>query len=327
VYWHEGKAYVVGKPGNEYQVNVRSRGEEVLAVVSVDGVNVVTGETAAAQQSGYLLSPGRSMEIRGWRKSLESIAAFYFTELPDSYAARTGRPENVGVIGVATDGEELSNGLAGRHGGNLDTLGRMADLIEDASPIRLGTEGRYKGVHFAVIGRIQLRYAAGVWNEWHILFDDMRGGWLSDANGEYLISFLQPPGAALPEFATLMPNDELTLAGQDFVVTDLEEAMCISGQGELPFAFGAGYPAQLADLRTTDESAAAFASRLSGADLRPPLLRASVVRPVCLFSSLFLTDWASRSPVTLILTVARLILSNPVSSQIRASASPPASSY
>jgi amidase len=26
----------------------------------------------------------------------------------------------VGVVGVATDGEELSNGLAGRHGGNLD---------------------------------------------------------------------------------------------------------------------------------------------------------------------------------------------------------------
>ncbi len=101
VYWHDGKAYVVGRPGNEYQVNLRSRGEEVLAVVSVDGVNVVTGETAAAQQSGYVLSPGRSMDIRGWRKSLESVAAFYFTSLPDSYAARTGRPENVGVIGVA----------------------------------------------------------------------------------------------------------------------------------------------------------------------------------------------------------------------------------
>ena len=101
VYWHDGKAYVVGRPGNEYQVSLRSRGEEVLAVVSVDGVNVVTGETAAAQQSGYVLAPGRSMDIRGWRKSMERIAAFYFTELPDSYAARTGRPENVGVIGVA----------------------------------------------------------------------------------------------------------------------------------------------------------------------------------------------------------------------------------
>ncbi|MCX7149317.1 MAG: DUF4178 domain-containing protein [Rhodocyclales bacterium] len=147
-----------------------------------------------------------------------------------------------------------------RHGGDLENLGRMADLIEDASPIRIGTEGQYHGVHFAVIGRIQLRYEAGVWNEWHLLFDDQRGGWLSDAGGEYLVSFLTAPGAPLPEFATLMPNDELKLAGRDFVVTDLEEAMCISGQGELPFAFGAGYPAQLADLRTTDESAAAFAS-------------------------------------------------------------------
>ncbi|MBI3375874.1 MAG: hypothetical protein HY017_29500 [Betaproteobacteria bacterium] len=112
VYWHEGKAYVVGRPGNEYQLSVRSRGEEVLAVVSVDGVNVVTGETAAAQQSGYVLSPGASLDIRGWRKSLERIASFYFTELPDSYAARTGRPENVGVIGVAVFRKKASEPIA-----------------------------------------------------------------------------------------------------------------------------------------------------------------------------------------------------------------------
>ena len=102
VYWHEGRAYVVGKPGNEYQVTVRNRrGEDVLAVVSVDGVNVVTGETANAQQSGYVLEPRRALDIQGWRKSLAETAAFYFTALPDSYAARTGRPDNVGVIGVA----------------------------------------------------------------------------------------------------------------------------------------------------------------------------------------------------------------------------------
>ncbi|NJD33951.1 MAG: DUF4178 domain-containing protein [Betaproteobacteria bacterium] len=147
-----------------------------------------------------------------------------------------------------------------RHGGDLENLGRMADLLEDTSPIRLGTEGRYRGVHFAVIGRIQLRYAEGVWNEWHLLFDDQRCGWLSDAGGEYLISFLTPPGATLPGFATLAPNDELKLAGRDFTVTNLEEAMCISGEGELPFAFGAGYPAQLVDLRTTNEAEPAFAS-------------------------------------------------------------------
>lgn len=102
VHWHDGSAYVVGKPGNEYQVTVRNRtGEDLLAVVSVDGVNVMSGETANARQSGYVVARGDRVEIRGWRKSLGEIAAFYFTSLGDSYAARTSRPGNVGVIGVA----------------------------------------------------------------------------------------------------------------------------------------------------------------------------------------------------------------------------------
>ena len=102
VYWHEGRAYVVGKPGNEYSVRIRNRQrDDVLGVISVDGVNVVTGQTAVVQQSGYVLAPYRQFDISGWRKNLASTAAFYFTSLPDSYAARTGRPDNVGVIGVA----------------------------------------------------------------------------------------------------------------------------------------------------------------------------------------------------------------------------------
>jgi hypothetical protein len=102
VYWHDGRAYVVGRPGNEYQVVVKNRrGDDILAVVSVDGVNAMTGETANARQSGYVLSSGSRVDVRGWRKSMDEIAAFYFTTLGDSYAARTDRPSNVGVIGVA----------------------------------------------------------------------------------------------------------------------------------------------------------------------------------------------------------------------------------
>ena len=102
IYWHEGKAYVAGRPGNEYQISIRNRaGIDVLAVVSVDGVNAVSGETASPEQTGYVLGNGVSYDIHGWRKSLSRTAAFYFTQLPDSYAARTGRPDNVGVIGVA----------------------------------------------------------------------------------------------------------------------------------------------------------------------------------------------------------------------------------
>jgi len=102
VYRHEGRYYVVGKPGNEYQVRVRNRtGQEILSVISVDGVNAVTGETANWDQTGYVFSGHQSFDIRGWRKSMDRIAAFYFTEHQNSYAARTGRPDNVGVIGVA----------------------------------------------------------------------------------------------------------------------------------------------------------------------------------------------------------------------------------
>lgn len=102
VYRHEGRLYVAGKPGHEYQIRVANRlREDLLAVISVDGVNVITGQTANPSQSGYVLSPRGSLEVQGWRRNLSQTAAFYFTALPDSYAARTGRPDDVGVIGVA----------------------------------------------------------------------------------------------------------------------------------------------------------------------------------------------------------------------------------
>jgi hypothetical protein len=102
VHWSGGQAFVAGAPGNEYAIRIRNRtSEDLLAVVSVDGVNVVTGQTASPAQGGYVIAARGTLEIKGWRKSLERTAAFYFTDLGDSYAARTGRPDNVGVIGVA----------------------------------------------------------------------------------------------------------------------------------------------------------------------------------------------------------------------------------
>jgi len=101
-YWHDGERYVVGEPGREYEIRLRSGGGgRILAVTSVDGVNVISGKTAAPLGSGYVLDPWSVLDIDGWRKSMAQVAAFYFTALPDSYAARTGRPDNVGVIGVA----------------------------------------------------------------------------------------------------------------------------------------------------------------------------------------------------------------------------------
>ena len=102
IYHQQGRLYVAGTPGERYAVHVANRtGGRVLAVVSVDGINAVTGEAASPDQNGYVLGAHQSFEIAGWRKSTSEVAAFYFTQLPDSYAARTDRPDNVGVIGVA----------------------------------------------------------------------------------------------------------------------------------------------------------------------------------------------------------------------------------
>lgn len=102
IYRHQGRLYVAGTPGNRYAVNLYNKsGGRVLTVVSVDGVNALNGQTAATSQSGYVLSASQSAEIAGWRKSMEEVAAFYFTSVADSYAGRTDRPQNVGVIGVA----------------------------------------------------------------------------------------------------------------------------------------------------------------------------------------------------------------------------------
>jgi hypothetical protein len=77
VYWHAGERYVAGEPGHRYEVRIRSQDTgRVLTVTSVDGVNVISGETAAASQTGSVLDPYGRVEIEGWRKSLDEVAAF-----------------------------------------------------------------------------------------------------------------------------------------------------------------------------------------------------------------------------------------------------------
>ena len=99
---HRGDTWIDGTPGHRYGVRLtNTSGERVLVVLSVDGINAVTGQTADPAQAGYVLAPYQSTEITGWRKSYSDVAQFVFTSLPDSYAARTGRPDNVGTIGIA----------------------------------------------------------------------------------------------------------------------------------------------------------------------------------------------------------------------------------
>ncbi len=140
-----------------------------------------------------------------------------------------------------------------REGVKLENIGKQAELLEDHSPIRIGAEGKHRGVGFTVVGRIQYKYGAGVWNEWHVLFPGSKGAWLSDASREYTIAYLVPP-QPMPAFEAMKPGQTLVLKGDKwfagtYTVMDIQKADVVAGEGELPFQFKSEWQANVVDLR------------------------------------------------------------------------------
>ncbi|RBH49844.1 DUF4178 domain-containing protein, partial [Pseudomonas sp. MWU13-2860] len=75
-----------------------------------------------------------------------------------------------------------------RDADSVRDIGKMAALLNDYSPLQITSCGQYLGRGFNVVGRIQLRYDAGLWNEWYLLFDDGGDGWLSESVGQYALT-------------------------------------------------------------------------------------------------------------------------------------------
>jgi hypothetical protein len=101
-YLHDGRKFVLAAVGERYRLRiVNPTAGRVEAVVSVDGLDAIDGRPASLAKRGYLIAPFGDATIDGWRTSLDTVAAFRFSSVPASYAARTGHDRNVGVIGVA----------------------------------------------------------------------------------------------------------------------------------------------------------------------------------------------------------------------------------
>ncbi|MEX5748694.1 DUF4178 domain-containing protein [Massilia sp. X63] len=128
-------------------------------------------------------------------------------------------------------------------------LGKMSEVLEDYSRIQLGTSGIHGGRSFTVVGRIQLRYDAGMWNEWYVLFDDGSDGWLGDASGQYVMTTRREPAPGWPAFEAIQVTRQYDVGFGPYVASDKRVAKCIGGQGELPFRVGAGWEARVADFR------------------------------------------------------------------------------
>ena len=147
-----------------------------------------------------------------------------------------------------------------READQVRDIGKMSAVLEDYTPLQLNTSGVWQGQGFTLVGRIQLRYDAGLWNEWYLLFDDGGDGWLADASGQYMLTRRVPADDAkkasvsrAPTFDSLRPGEPMYYGNLRFEASDVRAARCTGGQGELPFQVGAGWTAQVADFRAADK--------------------------------------------------------------------------
>jgi hypothetical protein len=133
--------------------------------------------------------------------------------------------------------------------GDVRDIGKMSVALEDFSPIQIGTAGSFGGRNFTVVGRIQLRYDRGMWNEWFLFFDDGTASWLGDSSGLYVITTPREVSGALPSFDDIAPGNQYAIGGERFTASEKRIGECIGGQGELPFRVGEGWRIRVADFR------------------------------------------------------------------------------
>lgn len=102
------KRFVVGSGGSAYSLVVKNRcRSQVEVVLSVDGLDVIDGKSASFSKRGYIIAPGDTLEVKGWRTGWDSVARFEFSDVGGSYAnQRHGNARNVGVVGLAVFGEK-----------------------------------------------------------------------------------------------------------------------------------------------------------------------------------------------------------------------------
>lgn len=142
-----------------------------------------------------------------------------------------------------------------RSDANLENLGKMAELLPDHSLLQIGSSGIYSGDEFSIIGRIQFQHASGTWNSWHLLFENGKTGWLSEASGTYALSFEVSEGIPDLPLERCVPDLSVPIQGQRMSVIRIEEARCIAGQGELSCAVPVGKTIHFVELTASQNYA------------------------------------------------------------------------
>ncbi len=135
----------------------------------------------------------------------------------------------------------------------LDDLGKVAEIVDSQSPLKLGLKGDFKGNKFELTGRAQLRHEmGGFWDEWYATFSNGWVGWLAEAQGKFFLTFYQPlpQGKRVPDFQNLQLGQavEEIPAQTPLMVTEKGTATSIAADGEIPYRLIPNEKSDYADL-------------------------------------------------------------------------------
>ncbi|HJS51899.1 MAG TPA: DUF4178 domain-containing protein [Pyrinomonadaceae bacterium] len=141
----------------------------------------------------------------------------------------------------------------------LNDLGKVAEIAESQSPLKLGLKGAFNGNRFELTGRAQLKHeSGGFWDEWYATFSNGWVGWLAEAQGRFYLTFYQP----LPNGATLPAFDQLQIgqavpeipAPTPLQVTEKGVATSVAADGEIPYQLVPNEGSRYADLTGKNNS-------------------------------------------------------------------------
>jgi len=135
----------------------------------------------------------------------------------------------------------------------LEDLGKVAEIVESESPLKLGLKGTYKDTRFELTGRAQLKHElGGSWDEWYATFSNGWVGWLAEAQGRFYLTFYQPlpQGTAIPSFAGLQLGQTIPEipSPSPLMVQEKGKGTSVAADGEIPYRLTPGEQFEYADL-------------------------------------------------------------------------------
>ncbi len=140
-----------------------------------------------------------------------------------------------------------------RNDRKLEDLGKVAEITESESPLKIGLKGVWDGNRFELTGRAQLRHElGGFWDEWYATFSNGWVGWLAEAQGKFYLTFYQPlpENASVPSFKSLQLGQTVTEIPYEtpLIVTEKGAATAIAADGEIPYKLTPNERSDYADL-------------------------------------------------------------------------------